>query len=37
MHSYNCPCVVDLAVSGGNNAFLDWVRGQVGPSPVTDD
>nr|WP_320190003.1 divalent-cation tolerance protein CutA [uncultured Desulfobacter sp.] len=37
MHSYNCPCFVDLAVSGGNSEFLDWVRGQVGPSPVTDD
>ncbi len=38
MHSYDCPCIVGLAVSGGNNAFLDWVRAQVDPAAsVTDD
>jgi len=37
MHSYDCPCIVDLAVSGGNNAFLDWVRAQVGPAPIMDE
>ena len=29
MHSYDCPCIVGLPVSGGNRAFLDWVRDQV--------
>ncbi|WP_020588429.1 divalent-cation tolerance protein CutA [Desulfobacter curvatus] len=29
IHSYDCPCIVELAVSGGNNAFLDWVGKQV--------
>lgn len=31
MHSYDCPCIVCLDVSGGNNAFLDWVTTQVAP------
>ncbi|WP_321496001.1 divalent cation tolerance protein CutA [uncultured Desulfobacter sp.] len=35
MHSYDCPCIVGLAVSGGSNAFLDWVRTQVGHKPET--
>lgn len=35
MHSYDCPCIVGLVVSGGNNAFLDWVRTQVGHKPET--
>lgn len=25
VHSYSCPCVVALPVSGGNPAFLDWI------------
>ena len=37
MHSYDCPCIVGLPVSGGNNAFLDWVRAQVAPASVKDD
>lgn len=31
MHSYDCPCIVAVDVSGGNNAFLDWVTAQVAP------
>jgi len=37
MHSYDCPCIVGVAVSGGNNAFLDWVTAQVNPASVKDD
>ncbi|WP_462271004.1 divalent-cation tolerance protein CutA [Desulfobacter sp.] len=37
MHSYDCPCIVEVAVSGGNNAFLDWVKAQVGPASIKDD
>ena len=37
MHSYDCPCIIEVAVSGGNNAFLDWVKNQVGPASVKDD
>jgi periplasmic divalent cation tolerance protein len=36
-HSYECPCIVALAVAGGNNAFLDWVNTQVGPQFVEDE
>lgn len=36
-HSYECPCIVALAVSGGNNAFLDWVNTQVDPQLVEDE
>lgn len=30
LHSYTCPCVVALAVEGGNREFLDWVVKQTG-------
>ena len=29
IHSYDCPCVVSLPVSGGNPAFLDWIEAEV--------
>lgn len=29
LHKYDCPCVVALPVTGGNDAFLDWVAGEV--------
>ena len=29
LHSYDCPCIVALPVSGGNQAFLDWVAAEV--------
>ena len=25
LHSYDCPCVLALPVSGGSRAFLDWI------------
>ena len=25
LHSYECPCIVSIPVSGGNQAFLDWI------------
>ncbi len=37
MHSYDCPCILELTVSGGNTAFCDWVSSQVGPASVPDD
>jgi len=30
LHSYDCPCIVTVAVSGGNQAFLDWIVEEVG-------
>lgn len=29
LHSYDCPCIIRLAVSGGHQPFLDWIAGQV--------
>jgi len=29
LHSYDCPCIVSLPVSGGNQAFLDWIAKEV--------
>ena len=29
MHSYDCPCIVSLPVSGGNGAFLEWIANEV--------
>jgi len=29
LHSYDCPCIVSLPVSNGNQAFLDWIRESV--------
>jgi periplasmic divalent cation tolerance protein len=31
IHSYDCPCIVSLPVSGGHNPFLDWIAAQVKP------
>lgn len=25
LHSYDCPCVVSYAITGGNGDFLDWI------------
>jgi len=30
LHSYDCPCIVSLPISGGNPDFLKWVAGEVG-------
>ena len=30
LHSYDCPCIVGLPVSGGNGAFLEWIAGETG-------
>jgi len=29
LHSYECPCIVSLPVSGGHQAFLDWIASEV--------
>jgi periplasmic divalent cation tolerance protein len=28
-HSYDCPCIVTIPVTGGNEAFLGWIENQV--------
>ncbi|HWG79414.1 MAG TPA: divalent-cation tolerance protein CutA [Stellaceae bacterium] len=29
LHSYDCPCIEALPVTGGYQGFLDWVAGQT--------
>jgi periplasmic divalent cation tolerance protein len=29
LHSYECPCIVSLAIDGGNPAFLTWISEQT--------
>ena len=26
MHSYDCPCVISIPISGGNTNFLNWIN-----------
>ncbi len=28
-HSYDCPCVVSLAIESGNPAFLQWIEDET--------
>jgi periplasmic divalent cation tolerance protein len=30
MHSYDCPCIVVLPISGGNSDFLAWIAQETG-------
>jgi periplasmic divalent cation tolerance protein len=34
LHSYDCPCVAALPVTGGNDAFLEWIAAQVAVPPA---
>lgn len=36
LHSYDCPCILEFKVAGGNAAFLDWIGKGVSP-PRGDD
>lgn len=29
LHSYDCPCIVQLPVTGGHQPFLDWIASEV--------
>ena len=29
LHSYSCPCVVALPISGGNPEYIEWLKGEV--------
>ena len=29
LHSYECPCIVSIPISGRNQAFLDWIAEEV--------
>lgn len=32
LHSYTCPCVAVLPVTGGNPAYLDWLLAETDPA-----
>jgi periplasmic divalent cation tolerance protein len=34
LHSYECPCIVSLALDGGNPAFLSWITTETSPAAV---
>jgi periplasmic divalent cation tolerance protein len=29
LHSYDCPCIVSLPVTGGHQPFMEWIAGEV--------
>ena len=29
LHSYDCPCMVSLPVTGGHQPFLEWIAEEV--------
>ncbi len=29
LHSYDCPCIVAVAIVAGNPAFLDWIENET--------
>ena len=33
LHSYDCPCIVSWALSGGNPDFLDWLATESVENP----
>ena len=32
IHSYDCPCVISIPISGGNPEFLDWIDAETADS-----
>ncbi|SNS27323.1 divalent cation tolerance protein [Humidesulfovibrio mexicanus] len=32
-HSYDCPCVAALPITGGNPDFLRWIEAETAPRP----
>jgi periplasmic divalent cation tolerance protein len=29
LHSYDCPCILSIPVSGGNTEFINWIADEV--------
>lgn len=36
IHSYDCPCVVSLPITGGNKGFLEWVANETLPGKISN-
>jgi periplasmic divalent cation tolerance protein len=30
LHSYSCPCIIALPITGGNSDFIDWIANETG-------
>ncbi len=29
IHSYDCPCIVSMPVSGGSTEYINWIRNET--------
>ena len=29
LHSYDCPCILELPIQGGNPDFLNWIKSET--------
>ena len=34
LHSYDCPCVIALPITGGNPDYLAWIDTETAPAPT---
>ena len=34
LHSYACPCVIALPITGGNPDYLAWIDTETAPAPT---
>ena len=37
LHSYDCPCVIALPITGGNADYLAWIDAETAPAPADPD
>ena len=37
LHSYACPCVIALPITGGNPDYLAWIDAETAPAPTDLD
>ena len=37
LHSYACPCVIALPISGGNPDYLAWIDAETAPATADAD
>ena len=37
LHSYTCPCVIALPITGGNPDYLAWIDAETSPPPTDPD
>ena len=37
LHSYACPCVIALPITGGNADYLAWIDAETPPPPTDPD